>query len=77
MRSVQVKQDPEKPIPAEIIAESIETIAKGMRKLNETRLTRRAIIALVHENSKIAKSTIEIVLNNLESLETTWLKKRS
>lgn len=31
---VTIKQDPEKPIPAEIIAESIVEIAAGMRKLN-------------------------------------------
>lgn len=75
-KKLPIKQDPEKPIPAEIIAQSIVDIAAGMRKLNETRLTRRAIITLIHEHSKIARSQIETVLYNLENLESTWLKKR-
>ena len=77
MTKVNVAQDSEKEIPAEIIASSIVEISKGMKKLNETRLTRRAIVTLIHENSKISRSAIEIVLNNLESLEQTWLKKRA
>jgi hypothetical protein len=72
---VKVVQDVEDPIPAEVIARSISEIAAGMKALNQTRLSRRAIVTLIHENSKVARSTVEIVLNNLESLEATWLKK--
>lgn len=75
MRKVKIVQDVEKPIAAEVIAQSIVDIAQGMKKLSGTRLTRKAIVALIHEHSKIARSTIEVILNNLESLETTWLKK--
>ena len=74
--SVKVIQDKEVPVPAKVIAAEIVVIADGMRQLNSTRLTRRAIIALIHDNSGLAKGTIEIVLNNLESLEETWLKKK-
>ena len=72
---IQVNQ-PEVPVAAEVIASAIVEIANGMKTLNSTRLTRRAIVTLIHEHSGIARKTIEIVLNNLDSLEETWLKKK-
>lgn len=68
---------PAEPVPAEIIATGIEQIAAAMRVLNSTRLTRRAVIALIHDTSKISKRTIEIVLNNIEGLEDEWLKPKT
>ncbi len=62
-------------IGAGVIAQSIVDIAKAMADLNATRLTRAAIVTLLKENSGVPKAQINIVLNNLESLETTWLKK--
>lgn len=67
---------PAEEIPAEIIATSIVQIAEAMKAINSTRLTRRAIIALIQDQSKLPKKTIEIVLNNLDALETDWLKPR-
>lgn len=72
---VHIKQQLGKEVPAEIIAQSIVEISKGMNALNSTRLTRRAIVTLIHETSKIARRDIEIVLNNLDQLEKVWLKK--
>lgn len=74
-KKVIITQEEDKEIPAEIIANSIVEIAKGMRVLNKTRLTRRAIVALIHEHSKVPRTTIELVINNIESLEEIWLKK--
>lgn len=65
---------PEQPVAAEIIATAIVEIAAGMKKLNESRLTRRAIVTLISQNSKIGHETINIILNNLDELEVTWLK---
>ncbi len=62
------------PSSAEKIANDIAAIAGALRTMDESRLTRRAIVALIHDNSRIPKKQIEIVLNNLESLEATWLK---
>ncbi len=73
---VRVVQEEAAPIPATVIAAAIVEIAHGMRALNETRLTRRAIVTLIHENSKVARRDIEIILNNLAELEETWLKKK-
>lgn len=70
------QKNPDEPIPAEIIADSIVEIAAGMRKLQTTRLTRRAIVTLIHAQSKVSHTNIEIVLNSLELLEHTWLRPR-
>lgn len=67
---------PAAPVPAEIIATAIEQIAAAMRALNQTRLKRRAVVALIHDQSKVNKKTIEIVLNNLAELEADWLKPK-
>lgn len=70
-----VNQKPDKePIPAQVLADSIVEIGKAFRAINATRLRRSAIVALVHDKSKIAKRDIEIVLNNLDDLERDWLK---
>ena len=63
-------------VPAEVIATAIAEIAEAMKKLSSTRLQREAIVALIHDTSGIAKKTIRIVLNNLQCLETDWLKPK-
>jgi len=65
---------PEPPIAAEIIATAIVDIAQAMKAINNTRLTRKAIVALIQDQSKLSKNTINIVLNNLNDLEKDWLK---
>ncbi len=60
--------------PAEIIAQAILDISNGMKAMNNSRLQRRAIVALIHDYSGVSKGTINLVLNNLEALETIWLK---
>lgn len=61
---------------AELIAQEIAKIARAMQTMSESRLKRDAIVALIHERSKVARKTIEIILNNLEHLELTWLKPK-
>lgn len=67
-----VKQDEQEPIPAEIMAQAIIEIAAAMEKLNNSGLKRKAIVALIHDTSGLGKRDIEMVLNNLEALRTTW-----
>jgi hypothetical protein len=61
-------------VDGEAIAKAIEDIAKGMRSLDQSRLKRETIIILIHDQSKVAKKTIRVVLNNLKNLESDWLK---
>lgn len=73
---INVTQKETDPVPVEILAESIVEISKAMRKINESRLTRKAIVALIHDKSNLHKTKIEIVLNNLDELENNWLKPK-
>lgn len=74
---ISVKQDPDKPIAAQVIANAIVEIADGMKKLNSTRLSRDAIVTLLHRSCRgVSRENIFTVLLNLESLEHDWLKKK-
>lgn len=64
----------DEPVATQIMEESIVAIAEGMRRLESTRLTRKAIIVLIQHQSKLSQKTIDIVLNNLVDLERDWLK---
>lgn len=68
-----ITQPPEA-VPAEIIASAIVQIGNAARAINSTRLSRKALVALVHDQSKVSKKTIDIVINNLADLEKDWLK---
>lgn len=72
-----VKRSEIDPEPVEIIAQAIIDISDAMKTVASSRLSRRAIVTLVHEQSKIARRDIELVLNNLEQLERTWLKAKT
>ena len=75
-RPLIVKQADDHEIPFEVMAGAIEHISKSMRAIEKSRATRKLIVALIADNSKLGKGTIEIVLNNLEQLEERYLKKR-
>lgn len=64
------------PEPAEVMEKAILDMAAGMRKLNDTRLRRETIVTLLHDNSKVAKRDIRLVLNNLDDLEGIFLKPK-
>jgi hypothetical protein len=72
----KITQSETEPVAPEIMARSIEEIAKAMKTLSATRLKRDAVIILIHARSKVGKREIELVLNNLEELEQIWLKPK-
>ena len=76
-QKIAVKQNPESKVPVEIMAEAIERISRSMRYINQSRVSRKMIVALIHDNSKLGKRDIEIVLNNLDALEKNYLKPRA
>lgn len=76
MTRVQVKQKPDEEVPVEILATAILEIAKGMERINRSRLTREALVTLIADKSKVAKGTVHVVLNNLDALERNFLKKK-
>lgn len=72
-QTVNVVQNEEEVAP-EVLASSIVAMAKAMQVFEKSRLTRYAIVTLIHAHSKVAKRDIELVLNNLVELERIWLK---
>lgn len=75
MQKINVKQkEGAEEVPAEVIAQSIVEIAQAFKRIEGSRLTRRAIVTLIQAQSKVGKTEIELVLNNLLELERLWLK---
>ena len=70
-----VKQDPNKPpIGKEVLAESITRISDAVDRLLSSGLNRRAVIALLHDKTKVRKSEIETILDGLESLKKDYCR---
>jgi len=67
--SVRVTKNSEKPESQEILAEAIIRIGDGFKALREGGLNERAIIALIHDHTSIAKRTIAMVLASLRTLK--------
>lgn len=82
-----VKQDENKPVPVEVLAESIKAIAEGFRKVKAGPLNERAVVLLVQHacpnvgtgyRSKrpVTAKEVRAVLAGLESLEREYLKPK-
>jgi hypothetical protein len=59
-----------------ILADEIGEVAAAMKKLNDTRLERRAILLLVQDITNLPLKTIDAVLNAVTELEICFLKKK-
>ena len=81
-----VQKDELKPMPVEVIAESIKAIAEGIRKVRNGPLNDKALLLLIqhaapntggrYNQSKIGLTEIRAVIEGIESLEATYLKKK-
>ncbi len=68
-KKVVLQDDPEEPaVPHIILTQAILEMSRSMKRLLASGLNRKAIVILVHDQSKLSKRDIELVLNNLESL---------
>lgn len=67
-------------LPTEILADSIVVISEGIKKLRAGRLTDSALVLLIQHNiptkMKVNAHQIRAVLNSIESLSETYLKKK-
>lgn len=70
------KKDIQSEVPLVWIAEHVEKISTVMQSLQQTRVTDKLIIALVHDQTKIGKTEIEAVLKSLSNLDKTYLKPK-
>lgn len=65
LKTIKVTTDEDSPIDVEIVAEAIELIAKKFSEIEKGRLSRRAVIVLLHDligPQHINKKQIELVL---------------
>ena len=75
--TIAVTQNPDKPVPMEILADAIVGISKAMKDLTEKgRLTREAIVILVQARTKLGMGTIGMVLDSVGDLEKNFIKKK-
>lgn len=72
---VVVKQDTEKPIPVELIAQAIIDISEAVNKALNAGLTREAIVTLIWASSGVGKSSIRAVLDDLANLRRKWCRE--
>lgn len=81
---VTVRQDEHKPVPVEVLAQSIKDISAGIRKLREGPLNEKALLLLIQHatpskgySGRIGIGEIKNVLDGMESLERTYLKPKA
>jgi hypothetical protein len=67
-----IAQDPEKPVEREVLATAITKISEGMQALLKSGLNRDAIIVLLHDRTRLPKSTLNTVLNGLAQLKRDY-----
>lgn len=85
MKKVKVIQDEAKPIATEVIADAIVAISDGIKKLRSGRLNDKALFLLIQTASparnnnyqKVGIYEVRAVLEGIESLESTFLKKKN
>ena len=72
---IKIKQESEKEVPTEILAQSIVEISQGVRKLRAGRLNDKALRILLSHTSGLSQKTVAQVLNALEDLEAHYIRK--
>lgn len=85
--TVTVKQPDTDEVPTEVLAESIITIAQGIRKLRNGRLNDRALFLLIQDaapsvgsrygRTPVSLKEIRAVIDGIDSLEATFIRKKS
>lgn len=74
-QTITVETDEDKPEPIELIARSIERVANGFEAMDRGRLSRRAIVILIQDETGLSKSQINAVLDASVKLKDLYLKK--
>jgi|SRR5271156_1864824 len=64
----------EEPVTQEVLATAIVAISEAVEKLYKTGLNRKAVVALIADDTKLGKGTIETVLSSLLDLRKTYTK---
>jgi hypothetical protein len=73
-KTAKVVQDIETPVDKEVLATAIIQISNAVHKLYNSGLNRRAVVALIADDTKLGKGTIDTVLSSLLDLRKTYTK---
>ena len=76
VNEVNIVKDAENEIPTEILEQSIVDIAKGIRKLSESRLRTDVLEHLISWKAGVSVGAVRDVLSCLGDLENKLLKKK-
>lgn len=71
---VKVVQDFDEPVEKEVLASAIVQISEATKKLYKTGLNKKAVVALINDDTKLGKGLVETVLNSLETLAKKYTK---
>lgn len=71
---LEVKQPEGEEIGAVVLATAIVEIAAGMKRINATRLSRKALLVLLSHETKLPQYQVDDVLNALGDLEKLYCK---
>lgn len=75
-RKINVTENPEDPIPFEVLERSIVQISESMARMRHTRVSEKLLQVLIKDATGISKEVIGRVLSALDELEHLYLKKR-
>lgn len=84
MSKVVLKQNPQKEVPTEVLADSVVAIAEGVRKLRSGRLSDNALFLLIQHAAPgvgsrgykpLSLKTIKAVFAGIDALEATYIRK--
>lgn len=73
--NIKIIKNQDKPETREILAEAIVRIGESMEKLSSSGLNKKAIIALIQDDTKLGKGCIETVLESLTRLKGWYCRK--
>lgn len=66
----------EEPVPAEVLAQSIATVAEGMRAVFSSPLKIDTVVVLIQAKTGLPRHEIRRVLDSAASLEKDWVKPK-
>ncbi len=71
---IKVKKSADKPESTEILASAVVSIGKAADKLLASGLNTKAVIVLLHYETKISQRDIKLILDSLKRLESWYCK---
>lgn len=74
-KKVTIKVNEENPEPVEIIAKAIIDVSDAFAKINNSRLSRRVIVLLIHDRVNVNIRDIETILDIVPRLKDIYIKK--